>query len=387
MHIAQRGSIRPFEVMEAFREAAQLEAAGKHIVHLSLGQPATQLPDDALSSIYAAMRRAPMGYTDARGMPELRERIAQHYHDHYRLTIPAHRIFVTVGSSAAFMMALLASFDVGQRVGIALPCYPAYPNMMQSMGLISCGLRADASLGFQPDVALLRATPPLDGLVIASPSNPTGSVLSPEALRDLCAYTRTHNIQMISDEIYHHVTYDGTAYDTILRYDDEAIVVNSFSKYYLLSGWRLGWAVIPERLVRSYESIVQSFFISPPAISQYAALAIWEHDDLLRSTVARYAHNRSRLKETLEQIGFRELNAAHGAFYLYGECSALSDDSRALCQRLLHEAGVCAVAGTDFDQEQGHRYVRFSFCGDMKDIEEACIRLKAWHTSFVHGVL
>jgi aspartate/methionine/tyrosine aminotransferase len=378
MQIANRGAIRPFEVMEAFREAAALEASGKHIIHLSLGQPAKKVPPSVLEAVTLQMHASSLGYTDARGTPALRARIAQYYHDTYGITIPIERIFITVGSSGAYFLALLAAFDAGKRLAIARPCYPAYPNMMEALGLTPVFLETSEASGFQPDVAALAAAGEVDGLVIASPSNPTGSVLNAEELAALSAYCRTHHIQMISDEIYHHVTYEGATFDTILRSNDQAIVVNSFSKYFLLPGWRLGWAVMPEHLVRSYESLLQSFFISPPAIAQVAALEIFEHEETLQATVEEYARNRDVLKAGLEKLGFTGLNKAQGAFYLYANIDAFSNDSRAFCRAMLHEAGVSAVAGTDFDPLHGHRYVRFSFCGDATDIQLAVNRLQQW---------
>jgi aspartate/methionine/tyrosine aminotransferase len=378
MHIANRGNIRPFEVMEAFREAATLEAQGKHIVHLSLGQPGKSAPKPVLEFVADKLMKAPLGYTDARGMPALRERIAAYYKEQYKLDVPVERIFVTVGSSAAYFLALLAAFDSNARLAIARPCYPAYPNMMEALGLTPVFLDASEASGFQPDVPLLKQAGTIDGLVIASPSNPTGSVLTTFELKSLSDYCKAHHIQMISDEIYHHVVYDDAGFDTILRHNDNAIVVNSFSKYFLLPGWRLGWAVMPPHLVRSYESLLQSFFISPPAIAQYAALKTFDHQDELQTTVQDYAVNRDVLKGALESLGFTGLNKAQGAFYLYANIDTFGADSRAFCRSMLHEAGVCAVPGTDFDQAQGHRYVRFSFCGDAADIQEAANRLKTW---------
>jgi aspartate/methionine/tyrosine aminotransferase len=378
MQIANRGNIRPFEVMEAFREAAALEATGRSIIHLSLGQPAKNPPPEVLNYVSEQLHSAPLGYTDARGMPALRECIAAYYHEQYDLTIPASRIFVTVGSSAAYFLALLAAFEAESRIAIARPCYPAYPNMMEALGLHPVFLDATEQSGFQPDVELLQSVGNVDGLVIASPSNPTGSVLNGQELQRLADHCASNNIQLISDEIYHHVTYDGAQFDTALRYNEEAIVVNSFSKYFLLSGWRLGWAVMPERLVRSYESLLQSFFISPSAIAQYAALKTFDHQDVLRATVAGYEANRDKLRSALESLGFTGLNKAQGAFYLYANIDAWGGDSRAFCRAMLHEAGVCAVSGLDFDQEGGHRYVRFSFCGASGDIDEAIARLRTW---------
>ncbi len=376
--ISQRGAIRPFEVMEAFREAATLEAQGKSIVHLSLGQPGRSAPKPVLDYVTEHLHKAPLGYTDARGMPALRERIARHYREHYALDIPQERIFVTVGSSAAYFLGLLAAFDPGARIGIARPCYPAYPNMMEALGLVPVFLDAEEAEGFQPTTELLDRAGTLDGLVIASPSNPTGSVLSPDEMKILAEYCHHHAIRLISDEIYHHVVYESATFDTALRHASHAIIVNSFSKYYLLPGWRLGWAVMPEDLTRSYESLLQSFFISPPAISQYAALETFNHEAALGEVVNDYARNRDIVKTALESLGFTGLNKAQGAFYLYANIDAFDRDSKSFCRAMLHEAGVCAVPGTDFDQKGGHRYVRFSFCGDESDIQEACVRLRKW---------
>ncbi len=378
MQIANRGDIRPFEVMEAFREAAALEADGNDIVHVSLGQPGKKPPQPVLDYVQEQLQASSLGYTDACGLPALREAIAGYYQQSYGLDVPVSRIFVTVGSSAAYYMGLLAAFDAGSRIAIARPCYPAYPNMMEALGIEPVFLDAKEDEGFQPTVALLEAAGDVDGLILASPSNPTGSVLSRFELKALSDYCKEHDIQIFSDEIYHHVVYEDADFDTMLRYNDHAMVMNSFSKYFLLPGWRLGWAVVPERLVRSYESLLQSFFISPSAIAQHAALKTFEHQDVLQEVVGDYAANRDMLKTTLEALGFTGLNKAQGAFYLYANISAFSQDSKEFCKKMLHEAGVCAVPGLDFDQAYGWEYVRFSFCGDASDIQKACERLQNW---------
>lgn len=378
MQIATRGNIRPFEVMEAFREAAALEEQGHDIVHLSLGQPGRKAPQAVLDYVQEQMQASSLGYTDACGLPALREAVSQYYHDSYGLDVPSSRIFITVGSSAAYFLSLLAAFDTGSRIAIARPCYPAYPNMMEALGIEPVFLDAKEEEGFQPTVELLEAAGDVDGLIIASPSNPTGSVLNTFELKALSDYCQRNNIQIMSDEIYHHVVYEDAGFDTMLRHNHDTIVMNSFSKYFLLPGWRLGWAVMPERLVRSYESLLQSFFISPPAIAQHAALKTLEHIEDLQVVVDDYARNRDTLKTALEVLGFTGLNKAQGAFYLYANITAFSHDSKDFCKRMLHDAGVCAVPGLDFDQKHGADYVRFSFCGDAQDIQSACERLQNW---------
>jgi aspartate/methionine/tyrosine aminotransferase len=378
MKTAMRGNIRPFEVMEAFRQAALWEAEGNDVVHLSLGQPSSKPPQAVLDHVVSELQRSALGYTDACGLPALRERIAQYYQQRYGVTIPTQRVFITVGSSAAYFLSLLAAFDAGDKIAIARPCYPAYPNIMEALGITPLFIDADEQDGFQPNIAQLQAVGKVDGLLIASPSNPTGSILSPQQLQELTRYCNAHHIRMLSDEIYHHVTYEDAPFDTVARMDDKAIILNSFSKFFLLSGWRLGWAVIPEDLVRSYESLLQSFFISPSAIAQHAALKCFDHLDEMHTVVQGYARNRDMLKSTLEALGFTGLNNAQGAFYLYANITNFSHDSKQFCHDMLREANICAVPGVDFDQKRGSEYVRFSFCGDAKDIHTACEGLRKW---------
>jgi aspartate/methionine/tyrosine aminotransferase len=376
---AKRAMIAPFEAMEAFREASELAAQGKDIIHLSVGQPGRMVPKAVLDAVDNAMRGDPLGYTEAKGLPALRQRIALQYRTRYGVDIPVERIFVTVGSSAATFLTLLAAFDPGARVALARPCYPAYPNMLRATSLETVFIDTDESTAFQPRVSHLDAlTQRPDGLIVASPSNPVGGMLSPEDMQALARWCEHHDTRLISDEIYHGVTYGQVEAQTALAFTDEAFVVNSFSKYYLMPGWRLGWAVVPERFCRSFESLVQSFFISPPTVSQIAALHVFDHLDTLDAAVAQYAVNRDLLMTTLRELGMRGLRHAEGAFYLYANVSALTNDSREFCHRMLHDAGVCAVPGLDFDAERGHHYVRFSYAGEQSAIEEACHRLKTW---------
>lgn len=376
---ALRGEVAPFEAMEAFREATELKAQGKDILHLSLGQPGRAVPQAVLDAVASAMRGDPLGYTEAKGLAPLRQRIALHYRTRYGIDVPMERIFVTVGSSGATFLSLMAAFDPGARVALARPCYPAYPNMIKATSLETVFIDTEEATAFQPRVSDLEALPtPPDGLIIASPSNPVGGVLPPEELCAITEWCEARGTRLISDEIYHGVTFNGVQAQTALAFSDEAFVVNSFSKYYLLPGWRLGWAVVPERFCRNFESLVQSFFISPPAVSQVAALHVFDHLDTLDEAVAQYAVNRDLLMATLREVGMRALRHAEGAFYLYANVSALTNDSRTFCRAMLHEAGVCAVPGLDFDAERGHQYVRFSYAGEQADIEEACRRMKGW---------
>lgn len=383
MSPAARALIAPFEAMEAFREASQLHAEGKDIIHLSLGQPGRRLPEHVLDEVARVMRQESLGYTDSRGILLLRQRIAQHYQSRYGIDVSPEQIFITVGSSAATFLTLLAAFDPSAEVALARPCYPAYPNMLRATNLTPVFIETDESTAFQPRVSHLESLAQLPegapaGVLVASPSNPAGTIMPPDDLRDMAYWCEQKGVRLISDEIYHGVTYDGALAQTALAFSKEAFVVNSFSKYYLMPGWRLGWAVVPERFCRSFESLVQSFFISPPSISQMAALHVFDHLASLDEAVAEYAINRVRLLYTLKAVGMRGLGHADGAFYLYANISAISNDSRAFCREMLHEAGVCAVPGLDFDTERGHQYVRFSYAGEVAQVEEACRRIEKW---------
>lgn len=378
MKPSTRGTIRPFEVMEAFREAQLLAASGREVLHLSLGQPARGAPQPVREALQHLLATETLGYTEACGIPELRERIAQHYQQQYGLRIPVERVFVTVGSSSAFSLALMAAFDAGDAVGLARPCYPAYPNMLRAHNLIPFFLEADETTQFQPEWEMLSPhADDMSGMIIASPSNPTGALIGRAALEEMAHKCEKHQIRLISDEIYHGVTYGRKAHSA-LEFSQEAIVVNSFSKYFLLPGFRIGWAVVPSSLCRSFESLLQNFFISPPAISQYAALHVFECAKELDAVVAGYEANREVLAHGLREAGFGWQSRTDGAFYIYTSIAHSGLHSREFCRRMLEETGVCAVAGTDFDEARGHDFVRFSYSGDTDVITRAVEQLKAW---------
>ncbi len=385
MKAAMRGMVRPFEVMEAYREAEVLTMSGREVLHLSLGQPGQGAPERVRQVLAERLRADVLGYTDARGMPALRERIAQYYEEMYGVSVPLHRIFVTVGSSSAFSLALLAAFDAGVKLGLARPCYPAYPNMMRAVNLEPFFIETGEDTQFQPDWSMISPyADDIRGMVIASPSNPTGALIGREALEQIATGCEKNGVRLISDEIYHGVTYGRKAHSA-LEFSDEAIVVNSFSKFFLLPGFRIGWAVIPESLCRSFESLLQSFFISPPALSQHAALAVFDCLDELKQVVASYEPSRELLGQGLREAGFRWVSRADGAFYLYANTSHFEGSSKEFCRRMLHEAGVCAIPGNDFDEAQGSDYVRFSFSGAHETIARAIEQLKTWAPTQVRG--
>lgn len=380
MKVAQRGAVAPFHVMEVLREAWAHEATGADVIHLSVGQPAEEAPERVRrKAADMLLNKANMGYTNAMGVIPLRQRIAAYYKDTYGIDVPMERVVVTVGSSSAFFISMLAAFEHGDKIAIAFPCYPAYPNMLEAAGLQPVFMRADASTRFQPTVEMLQALPEKpDGLIIASPSNPAGTVIEPAELQRIVAYCEQEGIRLISDEIYHGITYGDHQVQTAAALSDKAIVVNSFSKYFLMPGWRLGWAIVPEELLRSFESLLQNFFISPPAISQYAAIEVFECIDELDAVVQGYARNRKLLLDALPQAGFDNLSPSEGAFYIYADVRRLTNDSDQFCKDMLQQTGVSCVPGHDFDRELGAQFLRFSFCGHEERVDEAVQRLKRW---------
>lgn len=373
-------NLPPFYVMEVMRAANAREMAHQAVYHMEVGQPDTSAPEGALRAAEAALREHRLGYTEALGLPELRQAIATHYQDYYGEAVAPGRVVVTTGSSGAFVQAFLAAFDVGDRVAIASPGYPCYRTILSALGVEAVLLETEIEHGFQPTPDLLdwaRREGPLDGLIIASPANPTGSMLSNRDLEDLSAYCDTHGVRLVSDEIYHGVTYEGKA-ATALSYNSNAIVINSFSKYFSMTGWRLGWMVAPEDLTQVCEYLGQNLFISPPTLSQVAAVAAFDCKDELDANVARYARNRALLLEELPKIGFDKLAPADGAFYLYADVSGLTNDSQEFCARMLSETGVAATPGLDFDAARGHRFLRFSFAGATDDMAAAVEALRDW---------
>ena len=372
---AKRSAIQPFIVMDVMRAANERQAQGADVLHLEVGQPSTRAPQKVLETARTALERELLGYTDAFGVPPLKEAIAAHYQKAYGVAVDPARIAVTTGSSGGFVLAFLAAFDAGDRVALVSPGYPAYRNILAALGIEVVNIETGPETDFQPTPELLARAGRLDGLIIASPSNPTGTMIDAAGLKALAAYCRAEGIRLVSDEIYHGITYEEPAH-TMAEFEPEAFVVNSFSKYYAMTGWRLGWLIFPESLARPIECLAQNLFISPPTLSQIAAVAAFDASDELDANVARYKANRDVLLAALPEAGFDKLSHANGAFYVYADVGHLTDDSLAFCQRILAETGVAITPGVDFDPGRGHRYVRFSFAGTTEDMAEAAKRLK-----------
>ena len=378
--VSRRSDVAPFIAMDVLRDARTLEASGRRILHLEVGQPGAPTPAGVRAAAERALAGGAIGYTEALGTAELRRRIARHYGDTYGVEVDPACVVVTTGSSAGFVLAFLACFDPGDRVALARPGYPAYRNIQQALDLGVVWLQTDATSRWAPPPDLLgqaAAARRLHGILVASPANPSGTVIAPGALRDLIAAASDLAMWFISDEIYHGLTY-GPEADTALRHDGDAVVINSFSKYYCMTGWRIGWMVVPERLVRPIERLAQNLYISPPALSQAAALAGFECTEELETNKAVYARNRELLMSALPRLGFDRVLPMDGAFYAYVDVADFTNDSSEFAARMLHEAGVAATPGLDFDADQGRRYLRLSFAGPTADIEEAVGRLDGW---------
>jgi aspartate/methionine/tyrosine aminotransferase len=374
MKLARQRDIAPFHAMEVMRAANERAQAGGDVLHMEVGQPSTPAPQRVIEAAARALRKETLGYTVALGRPDLRAAIARHYRDRYGVTVPAERVVVTTGSSGAFILAFLALFDAGDRVALCEPGYPCYRNILHALGIDCAMMPLGAADQFRLTSAQFAALDgPIHGLLVASPANPTGTMLDAAALAGLAAACRARDAWLIVDEIYHGIAY-GKPAATILGITDRAIVINSFSKYFSMTGWRLGWMVLPEELLRPIERLAQNLFISPPSLSQVA----FDAYDELDANVARYGANRALLLNELPAAGFDRLAPADGAFYLYADVSRFTNNADEFCRRMLAETGVAATPGIDFDQAQGNRFVRFAYAGASADVSEAARRIKAW---------
>jgi len=377
---ALRAAVAPFIAMEVLSQAGALEAKGGSVVHMELGEPGAPAPRVAREAAKRAIEQGRIGYTPALGIPSLRERIARHYRDSYRLSVDPERIAVTTGSSAGFILAFLACFDVGDRVAIASPGYPAYRNILEALGIEPVVIETGSSdrWAITPEaIRAAHAKQKLKGVLVMSPANPTGVMMSADAIAALSHACNQHGLWFISDEIYHGLTYEAQA-STALAASADAIIVNSFSKYFCMTGWRIGWLVLPQRLLRPVERLAQNLFISPPFISQIAAEAAFGASDELEAVRASYAQSRALLLDALPRLGLCDLLPVDGAFYVYGDVTRLTNDSLEFCRRALLEAGVALTPGVDFDRSRGTRHVRLSFAGSPESVREGVKRLGTW---------
>lgn len=378
--VAQRADVPPFQVMEVLSAAAARQRTRGDVVSLAAGQPASPAPRAVREAAVEALHRHALGYTEQLGIPELRESIAAHYDRTYGLPIRRDDVVVTTGASGGFLLAFLAAFDPGDRVALARPGYPAYRNILSALGCTVVELPCDETTRFQPNVAMLEALDePVQGLIVASPANPTGTVLARQELAELSTWCESNGVQLISDEIYHGISY-GEPLHTAWEFSREAVIMQSFSKLWCMTGWRLGWMVLPERLRRPVDSLTGNFTLCPPAVSQYGALGAFTHEayDEVTAHVEQYRTNRELLLTGLAELGIDRVAPADGAFYVYADVAHLTDDSMAFCRKLLDDTGVAVVPGVDFDPVQGHHFVRMSFASSTEDVAEALARLAQW---------
>ncbi len=375
MKNSRRSAVDPFIVMDVMEAARREEARGRHIIHMEVGQPSTPAPARARAAVADALADNAMGYTVALGLPELREGIASLYKDWYDLDIDPARIIVTAGSSGAFLLAFTALFDTGARVGLGAPGYPSYRHILTALGLAPVSIQTRSENRLQPVPADLPDA--LDGLIVASPANPSGTMLNLAALEGLIAAARARNAAFISDEIYHGLHYDTRAVSA-LEVTDDVYVINSFSKYFSMTGWRVGWMVVPPDHVRVVERLAQNMFICAPHVSQVAAIGALSARDECEAMRATYVENRRLMLDGLPHAGFRHFAPPDGAFYVYADVSEYTDDSRAFAAELLAGAGVAVTPGLDFDPVRGHQTLRFSYARATDDIKEGLHRLDSY---------
>ncbi|MEX1662380.1 pyridoxal phosphate-dependent aminotransferase [Thioclava sp. 15-R06ZXC-3] len=372
MRRSKRGQVEPFLAMDVMRLAAEAEAAGRDIVHMEVGQPATPAPAAARRRLAQALEQEAMGYTVALGLPELRAGIAALYKRWYGLDLDPARVVITSGSSGAFLLAFTALFDAGDKVGLGAPGYPSYRQILKGLSIEPVSIPTEVQNRYQPTPSEIPDD--LAGLIVASPGNPSGTMLGADELAALMTHCAARNIAFVSDEIYHGLQYDARAVSA-LEISDEVFVINSFSKYFSMTGWRVGWMVVPQSHLRTVERLAQHMFICAPHASQIAALGALESLDELEQNRAAYAQNRAMMLEELPKMGFSRIAPPDGAFYIYADVSALTDDSAVFAAEILEKAGVAVTPGMDFDAERGAGTIRLSYAQAPERIAEGLKRL------------
>ncbi len=379
LKLSERSDIPMFRALDMLREVNERASKGIDIRKMGAGQPNVGAPQEALEYAISMIRSDPrQGYTEAVGMPSLCEKIANHYTNYYGTKAKAENIVVTPGSSGGFILTFLAAFDAGDRVAITTPTYPAYKNILKSLNIEIVEIEAGPETNYQPTAELLEnCGQDFDGLIINSPSNPAGTMVAPGELEKICNWCKQNGVRLISDEAYHGITYTRQA-ETALQFSDNCIVLNTFSKYFAMTGWRLGWTVLPEDLRDRVKKLAENLFVSPPTISQHLAFKIFDHLDVLDGYVETYRKNREILLNELPKAGFNNITNAEGAFYVYADVHHLTNDSESYCKRMLDEARVSTTPGLDFDVARGHTTIRICYADRTDDIIEACKRLKDW---------
>lgn len=383
--LSQRSDIPPFYVMEVMRAAERLEATGKPVLHLEVGQPSTGAPAGALAQVRRLLATNPLGYTGAAGLPELRDKIVDWYRTRYDAAIGNDQVVVTTGASGSFVLTFLALFDHGDRVAIFEPGYPCYRNDLTALGVSAVSVPLDPDNSYHPSIQALEDLGPLDGVVVASPSNPTGTIIPNEKMAELSSWAARRGVKLIVDEIYHGITFGPAPATAASLLDTEpgstsatTVVVNSFSKYFSMTGWRVGWVVATPDVAARIERLAQSLTIAPPTISQHCALAAFDCLDELDANVERYRVNRTVILDGLAAAGLTKIAPADGAFYVWCDVSHLEIESQVLASRWLNEIGVATTPGIDFDPVRGSDFIRFSYAGEASELRQAGDAIGAW---------
>lgn len=370
-----QSDIKPFYAINISRRAHELAAEGRSIIHMEFGQPSTGAPAAAIARAHEVLDKDGMGYWESE---PLKRRIARHYAETYGVTVEPERIFLTSGASPALVMALRCLFAPGARIAIARPGYVSYRNVTRALYLEPVEIDCGPETRFQPSAAMLETMEPKpDGLIVASPANPTGSVIPEADFAALAETCKRRGIRIVSDEIYHGLSYVGPI-ATALAFDDSAIVLNSFSKYYSMAGWRLGWMIVPKDLIATARALMGNLFLTPPSLAQHAGLVAFDCTEELEEHVAMYRRNRALMLDALPELGLNRIAPPDGAFYIYADIGHLTQDSLAFCGRLLEDTGVVTAPGIDFDPVNGHHYMRFSFAVSTEEVREAIARMKPW---------
>ncbi|MDE2301489.1 MAG: aminotransferase class I/II-fold pyridoxal phosphate-dependent enzyme [Sphingomonadales bacterium] len=373
--MAQPPAVAPFRAIALSRRAHALAACGREVIHMEFGQPSTGAPAAAIAEAHRVLDAEAMGYWES---PALKARIARHYAETQQVTVAPERILLTCGASPALVLALNSLFVPGARIALARPGYVAYRGALRALHLEAVEIGCGPAAGYQLSAAALAALdPPPDGVIIASPANPTGTIIPPEGLAAIARLCGQRGIRILSDETYHGLSY-GPRTDSMLRHAPEALVINSFSKYFSMAGWRLGWLVVPEALAPQALARIGNLFLTPPVLAQRAALVAFDCHDELQAHVATYRRNRALLLAALPAMGLGAIAPPDGAFYLWADIGHLTDDSMAFCLRLLEDTGVATAPGTDFDPIDGHRFLRFSFAVSTRALETAIRRMIPW---------
>ena len=376
---SKRSNIDPFKVMQLLSDANNLENLGKKVYHLELGEPPHLTPLLVKNEVKKLINSNLPGYTPSNGIIELRKKISNFYQSRYKLNINHDNIFITTGSSGAFLLSFISCFDIGQKVGIFSPVYPAYRNILKSLNIEVIEIFPEDSDICKIDFRKIEKFKNLDGLIISNPNNPNGQVFSSEELDYIFNFCSKNNISLISDEIYHGIEFEKSS-KSILNFGQKAIVINSFSKYFLMPGWRLGWAVVPDSMKENFLKLSQNLFISSGNIAQYSALKIFECIDELNETVKKYSITRKQISKLLSQIKGLNYREPDGAFYFYLDITGFNNDSEKLTKKILNEIGIALTPGTDFDKKFGHRTMRLAFSSDKRKVIEAVKKLKQWFT-------